>query len=150
MGTCSIAQGTQLGVLRCPICVRWRGMRGRSKREDRCIHTANSLHCIPETNNTVKQLYSNWKIKMKKRPLLWGRPILTPREYTILCLPNKTPSCNRAVTQSAVKKKKVNKQKLKRIVTPAFFQLQFAWNIFFYLFILSLSTCIFKTKLDVL
>ena len=32
------------------------------------------------------------------RPLLWGWPTLTPRGCTILCLPSKTPSCNRTVT----------------------------------------------------
>ena len=29
--------------------------------EDICIHIADSLHCTAETNNTVKQLYSNKK-----------------------------------------------------------------------------------------
>ena len=32
------------------------------------------------------------------RPLLWGQPALTHWGCTILCLPNKTLSCNRAVT----------------------------------------------------
>ena len=32
------------------------------------------------------------------RPLLWGRPTLTPRGCTILCLPSKILSCNRTVT----------------------------------------------------
>ena len=28
------------------------------------------------------------------RPLIWGQPTFTPWEFTVLCLPNKTLSCN--------------------------------------------------------
>ena len=38
---------------------------GRSKR-DICIHTADSFHCTAESNNIVKQLYSNKDVKNKQ------------------------------------------------------------------------------------
>ena len=34
--------------------------------EDTRIHTADSLRCIADTNNIIKQLYPNFKKKRKK------------------------------------------------------------------------------------
>ena len=36
-----------------------RGGRGIQVGRDICIHMVDSFHCGPETNNIVKQLYSN-------------------------------------------------------------------------------------------
>ena len=38
-------------------------VRVRVRVRDICIHIADSLHCTVETNNIVKQLYSNLKKK---------------------------------------------------------------------------------------
>ena len=40
----------------------WVGWGGREVQEggDVCIHIADSLHCTAETNNIVKQFYSNF------------------------------------------------------------------------------------------
>ena len=60
--------------------------------------------CIEQAQRGEDKTYKERK-QDGLRPLLWGRPTLTPRGCTILCLPNKTLSCNRVVKK---KKKKKN------------------------------------------
>ena len=45
--------------------MEWGGRGGRevSEGEDVCIHTGDSLCCIAETSNSVKQLYSSFFFK---------------------------------------------------------------------------------------
>ena len=63
MGSCYIAQGTQLGALRWPRGwdggERERGSRGKGYMY---IYIVDSLCCRTETN-TIKQLYANKKLK---------------------------------------------------------------------------------------
>ena len=65
MGSSCIALGDQLGALRPPRGVGqggWEGdTRGRGYGDIR-MHISDSLCYTVETNNTVKQLYSNKKI----------------------------------------------------------------------------------------
>ena len=68
MGSSCIAQGDQLGALWPPRGVGWGGWEGdaRGKRYgDVRICIADSLCYTAETNNIVKQLYSNKDVKKK-------------------------------------------------------------------------------------
>ena len=60
MGRCHVAQGAQLNGLCWPRGAGSGEWGGREVKEggDRCIHIADSLHCIAETNTTLESNYT--------------------------------------------------------------------------------------------
>ena len=52
------------------------------------LHTADSGRAVEDTKHVKRRSQD------RLRPLLWGRPALTPRGCTVLRLPDKTLSCN--------------------------------------------------------
>ena len=49
----------KLSPVLCGDLEEWNGGKGSKSGGDVCMHIADSLHCTAETNNIVKQLYSN-------------------------------------------------------------------------------------------
>ena len=74
-------------------------------RWNKHTHFLASPICIEQAQQGEDKMYKKTK-QDRLRPLLWRRPTLTLRGCTILCLPNKTLSCNQAV------KKKIDHQKM--------------------------------------